>query len=55
MGAPNATAKIAIEKARRETDSIIEKINKLFDNQWVEYRKQVEVIKYSLFKDWDKL
>ncbi|MEY4204366.1 MAG: hypothetical protein RL013_2070, partial [Bacteroidota bacterium] len=55
MGAPNATAKIAMEKARRETDSIVEKINKLFDNQWVEYRKQVEVIKYSLFKDWDKL
>jgi hypothetical protein len=55
MGAPNSTAKIAIEKARRETDTILEKINKLFDNQWVEYRKQVELIKYSLFKDWDKL
>ena len=55
MGAPNSTAKIAIDKARRETDEILEKVNKLFDNQWVEYRKQVEAIKYSLFKDWDKL
>jgi photosystem II stability/assembly factor-like uncharacterized protein len=55
MGAPNSTARIAMDKARRETETILAKTNKLFDNQWIEYRKQVEVIKYSLFKDWDKL
>lgn len=54
-GGPNASANIAIEAAKQETDMVIERINQLFDKPWKEYREKVELVKYSLFKDFDRL
>lgn len=55
QGAPNATTKIAIDRAKSEAEAVITSINSLFDTQWVDFRKKVEAIQYSLFKDWGKL
>ncbi|MBL7826432.1 MAG: hypothetical protein JNJ57_07375 [Saprospiraceae bacterium] len=55
MGAPNANTQIAINRAEQATNELIDKINQLFDTQWKEYRSKVETIRYSLFKDWEKL
>ena len=54
-GAPNAATQTAIATAKREADSLIENVNVLFDVQWKEYREKVELVKFSLFKDFDKL
>ncbi|MBL7810106.1 MAG: hypothetical protein JNN28_19955 [Saprospiraceae bacterium] len=54
-GGPNASAKIAMDAAKKETDAVIERVNQLFDKSWKEYRDKVEVVKYSLFKDFERL
>jgi hypothetical protein len=54
-GAPNQTTQIAIDNAKRETDAMIKKVNELFDTAWKSYREKVEIIKYSLFKDFNRL
>ncbi len=54
-GAPNAAAQTAIMLAKQDTEDVLNKINKLFDGPWKEYRTKVEAIKYSLFKDWERL
>ena len=54
-GAPNATAQVAIANAKSETEALIEKVNALFEKNWKEYREKAEAIRYSLFKDFDKL
>lgn len=55
MGAPNSTTRIAIDKANKSTEEVVARINTLFDKQWTEYRNKVETIRYSLFKDWERL
>ncbi|MBK7936927.1 MAG: hypothetical protein IPJ82_07435 [Lewinellaceae bacterium] len=55
QGAPNATARLAIAEAKNEAEMIIQKVNTLFDSPWKTYREKVEAIRYSLFKDFDKL
>ena len=54
-GAPNATTQIAIQQAKTEAEKLVQRINTLFDQPWLNYRKQVEKIQYSLFKNFDKL
>ena len=54
QGAPNAATQTAIAKAKREAESLIEKVNTLMDGQWKEYRTKAENVKFSLFKDFDK-
>ena len=55
LGGPNAAAQTAIATAKREAEELIAKVNALFDTQWKEYRTKVETVKYSLFKDFEKL
>ncbi|MFN0212753.1 MAG: WD40/YVTN/BNR-like repeat-containing protein [Saprospiraceae bacterium] len=53
--APNAAAQTAIAKAKLETEKIVENVNALFESQWKEYREKVEAVKFSVFKDFEKL
>jgi photosystem II stability/assembly factor-like uncharacterized protein len=53
--APNAAALIAIEEVNKESSKIIERINTLFDKPWKDYKTAVESVKYSLFKDFERL
>jgi photosystem II stability/assembly factor-like uncharacterized protein len=50
-GAPSQTAQLAIGVAERHTESVLTRINALFDNQWKAYRAKAEGVKYSLFKE----
>lgn len=54
-GAPNANAQVAMAAAKNETEELVKKVNELFDVQWKDYRTKVEAIRYSLFKDFDRL
>ncbi|HMX39170.1 MAG TPA: hypothetical protein PKD78_02540, partial [Saprospiraceae bacterium] len=54
-GAPNAAAQTAVSKAKRNADELIEKVNRLFDGPWKDYRAKVETIRYSLFKEFERL
>ncbi len=55
QGAPNAATQTSISIAKRETDKVVELVNELFDTSWKDYRSKVETVKFSLFKDFDKL
>lgn len=55
QGPPNAVAQLSIENAQKSTDAVLEKINAFFDGQWKDYRAKAEAVKYSLFKDFDRL
>lgn len=55
MGAPTADGRIAIENAKNALKNVLERINLLFDKPWTDYRNKAEVIKYSLFKDFERL
>ncbi len=55
IGAPNATAQTAIDRANRDAETIVGRINALFEKQWKAYREKVEAVRYSLFKDFDRL
>ncbi len=54
-GEPNSTTKVAIATAKSDAESLIETVNALFEKQWVAYRAKVEEVKYSLFKDFERL
>ncbi|MCC6279294.1 MAG: hypothetical protein IT262_01745, partial [Saprospiraceae bacterium] len=54
-GAPNATAQLAIQRAKKEAEEVIEKVNTFFDKQWKDYRAKAEAVQYSLFKNFDRL
>ncbi len=53
--APNATTQIAIRQAKADTERLVERVNALFDQPWQDYRSKVEAVRYSLFKNFDKL
>ena len=55
LGAPNAATQTAISTAKREAGSLIEKVNALFDTQWKDYQSKVEMVKFSVFKEFDKI
>lgn len=55
IGAPNTVAQTAISTAKKQAEELIGKVNALFDTQWKDYRTKVEAVKYSLFKDFEKL
>ncbi len=52
---PNQNARIAMASAQLETDKVVERINALFEGPWKEFRVKAEAVKYSLFKDYDRL
>ena len=54
-GMPNATTQIAIRQAKADTERLTQNINALFDQPWKNYRTKVEMVRYSLFQDFDKL
>ena len=54
-GAPNPTAQLAVRQAKTESERLVQRINALFDQPWRDYRRKVEGIQYSLFKDFDQL
>jgi photosystem II stability/assembly factor-like uncharacterized protein len=55
LGAPNPTAQIAVEQAKKRAEKLIEQVNLLFDTQWKAYREKAETIKFSLFKDFNRI
>lgn len=55
MGAPNATARVAIAQAEKEAETLTDAVNALMETDWKAYRAKVEEVQYSLFKDFDKL
>ena len=54
-GAPNAATLTSINTAKKAAEQVIEKVNALCEVQWKEYRAKAETVKFSLFKDFDKL
>jgi len=54
-GAPNATAQLAIRQAKAQTEHLVQRINTLMDQPWQNYRTKVELVRYSLFKEFDRL
>jgi photosystem II stability/assembly factor-like uncharacterized protein len=55
QGAPNAASQTAISTAKKEADALLQKVNDLFGQPWQSYREKVEAVRYSLFKDFDKI
>lgn len=55
MGAPNSTAQIAIREAKQKAEKLIDRVNMLFDTSWKTYREKAATVKYSLFKEYEKL
>ena len=55
QGAPNAAARLAIDDAQRITGELVEKVNAFIENQWKDYRLKAEAMRYSLFKDFERL
>ena len=55
QGAPNAVAQTAVTTAKQQAEGLINRVNTLFDTQWKDYRSKVEAVKFSLFKDFEKL
>ena len=54
-GAPNQMAQFAIEKAKKETKTALEAVNKFFENDWPTYQKNVEAARHSLFKPFEPI
>lgn len=54
-GAPNGAAQIAIREAKTAADKVMDRVNALFDANWKNYREKASTVRYSLFKDYDKL
>ncbi|MGB3465455.1 MAG: hypothetical protein WBA74_09295, partial [Cyclobacteriaceae bacterium] len=55
MGVPSATETDLIEKAEVALKEQLEKVNNFFKNEWVDYRKEMETIKISPFKDYEPI
>ncbi|MDX2281057.1 MAG: hypothetical protein NW218_15835 [Saprospiraceae bacterium] len=54
-GAPTANAQICIRRAENEIEKTIQQINTMLDQPWKSYKTKAEAMRYSLFKDFDKL
>ena len=55
MKEPGKTEKQLIENAEKKLNPVIEQINGFYDNEWPDYRNQVEQANLSIFKDYDPL
>lgn len=50
-GEPSQMALLTLEKARKETKTVLDKINAFFEKDFAAYQKEVEAVQFSLFKD----
>ncbi len=55
QGKPQENAMVALGKAKDKANSVIEKVNAFFTNDWQKYQDKVEAVKYSLFKKYTPL
>ena len=54
-GAPNQNAQHAVDKAKSEIQKVLDQINTFIANDWKTYQQKVETVKYSLFKEFEKI
>jgi hypothetical protein len=54
-GVPNTTAVLSRNRMTQSLDVVVERINKLLGAQWEQYKTEVEAIRFSLFKPFNKL
>ncbi|HFA49532.1 MAG TPA: hypothetical protein ENJ95_11010 [Bacteroidetes bacterium] len=54
-GAPNQSARIMISKTKDMVGDILGKINGLVENDFMEYKKKVEAMDFSLFGEYEKI
>jgi photosystem II stability/assembly factor-like uncharacterized protein len=54
-GAPNAAARVYLEKSKRLLAQAVERINKFTEGDFAKYREKVEAAKTPLFKKWERL
>ncbi|MCF6223692.1 MAG: hypothetical protein L3J34_08185 [Flavobacteriaceae bacterium] len=52
---PGITEKQLIKNANMKVDKVIEDINNFYKSEWLDYRKQVESLKLTPFKDYKEL
>ena len=55
QGKPQGNALIALNQAKKQTNTVIEKVNAFFEKDWKQYQEKVEALKYSLFKKYEPL
>jgi hypothetical protein len=48
---PGKNAEVSLQNAESETDRILKRVNRFFDNSWKPFRESVEKEKIKLFKD----
>ncbi|MEZ5043042.1 MAG: hypothetical protein R2828_24310 [Saprospiraceae bacterium] len=49
-GEPSQMVKLTMEKARKETKMVLDKLNAFFEGDFAAYQKAVEAVSFSLFK-----
>ena len=54
-GAPNQTARIMMEKARKDVANMVSDINRLFQENFAAYQQKVEAVQFSLFKAFEPI
>lgn len=54
-GKPGGNAMAAVAKARRELNEMVNRVDAFFETEWMNYRKAVEDLPYSIFKDYPPL
>jgi hypothetical protein len=54
-GAPGQSATIAINAARKELNSILERVNNFFSKDFAAYQQKVEAAPFSLFKKYEPI
>jgi len=53
--APNSNGQFAVEKGRQKILSTLNRVNSFFENEWAAYRKKIESVPYSLFKNYERI
>jgi hypothetical protein len=54
-GTPSQMAKVTMDAARKETREVLAKINAFMTGDFADYRKKVEAVQYSLFKEFEPI
>jgi hypothetical protein len=54
-GAPNASARVLLDKCRRETGDFLDAVNRFFEKDFSAYRQKVEATKSPMFKNYQTL
>ena len=55
LEAPGATEKRLVEQAEKELDGALKKVNEFYNTEWTDYRKEIEKLEFSPFKDYEPL